>query len=76
MEPEFLVLAGVAMVNLVATAVVARNDAYSRRQKLLQAAMVWILPALGAVVCLVAARVDALAYRPVTEEFVDSAGAG
>ena len=65
----------VVALDLAATVVVVRSALYTRRQKSLQVLLAWLVPVVGAIACLVAARNDARPYRPATGEFVDNAGA-
>jgi hypothetical protein len=48
----FLVIAGIAIVNFVASVCVMRSAIYSNAQKGLQIAFVWVVPLLGAAVVL------------------------
>lgn len=51
--PLFLLAAVLLAANLVATVVVLRSELYSGPQRALQLALVWLLPVLGAIVCVV-----------------------
>ena len=46
-----LILASVVLFNLVASIAVLRTSAFSMPQRLLQLAVIWLLPVLGAVIC-------------------------
>ena len=68
-------LAIVLVLDLAASWRVASSPAYSRRQKALQLAVTWLVPVLGAVVCLALVHHDnrpAPAQKP--QEFFDNAG--
>jgi hypothetical protein len=39
-----------AVTNIAVTLAIARSDAYTRNQKLIQSIVVWLLPVLGAVI--------------------------
>jgi hypothetical protein len=43
---------GTVVLNLWATRTVARSDAYTPRQKQAQSLVVWLVPVVGAVLCL------------------------
>jgi hypothetical protein len=47
------VLAGIAVANIIASALVMQSEIHSSVQKGLQLALVWLLPLLGAAVVLV-----------------------
>lgn len=49
----FLLLAGIAVADIVASALVMQSAIYSSAQKGLQLALVWLIPLLGAAVVLV-----------------------
>ena len=70
-----LLLAGVIALDLVATIVVSRDAESARRQKILQLVLIWALPVIGAIVCLVAGLAHRRAYRKRSEEFADNADA-
>lgn len=62
-------LAGLALgLSLAATYLVVISTAYTRRQKLLQYAAIWLLPLLGASTCIVVAGSDRRPPPPPRKE--------
>ena len=51
MELILLLIAGVALINIAASAVILRVSAFSTSQRLLQLMVIWFVPILGAIVC-------------------------
>ena len=60
MELILLLAAGVAVINVAASVVVLRVSAFSASQRLLQLMFIWLVPVLGAVVCVAFASSQAL----------------
>ena len=58
MSPVLIVglVAGLALVNVAATVAVVRDSGLTPRQRLLQAALIWAVPVLGAVATFVFRR--------------------
>ena len=76
-----LVIAGIAatlLLNLCASAVLLRATTLTINKKLVQLLLVWLLPLIGAVICISLHRSDAFHTQPAkTQQFfenVDSSG--
>ena len=76
MEVPAILLAGLVVLDVWATVLVVGDYELERRRKALQLVLIWAVPLLGAVLCLVVAYVRRRAYRKRSEEFVDSGGCG
>ncbi len=59
MSWQAVILGLLVLLDLGATLAVLRNPALSSGQRAFQAVLVWLLPPIGAVVCLVFASMDA-----------------
>jgi len=51
MNPVYLAIAVVAIANTVASFSILRSDGLTARQRVIQLALVWLLPLVGAVIC-------------------------
>jgi hypothetical protein len=60
MQLTLLAIAVVALINIVASVAVLRVPALSPSQRLLQFGLIWLVPIIGAVVCIVFASSQAL----------------
>ena len=60
MERTHLLVAVVVLVNAVASVVVLRIPVFSTQQRLLQLALIWFVPIIGAIVCAAFASSQAL----------------
>ena len=60
MQLTLLLVAVVAVVNVVASVVVLRAPVFSLSQRLLQLGFIWLVPIIGAVVCMAFASSQAL----------------
>lgn len=69
MELTFLLVAIVAIVNVFASVAVLRVSAFSTSQRWLQLGLIWLVPIIGAVVCVAFAHSQALG--PSTSSTVD-----
>jgi hypothetical protein len=68
----YAAVAALILVNVVTTARVVRTESYSGHQKAIQAALVWLVPILGALmVWLVARQVAAESEPPHADHFSD-----
>ena len=59
MKLILMLISVVAMINVAASVVVLRAPIFSSSQRLLQLALIWIVPVIGAVVCVVFASSQA-----------------
>ena len=57
------------LLNLLASVAVIRNRGFSQRQRLLQLLVVWLLPVLGSVACLVFASTQFREISPASSDF-------
>ena len=64
-----LILASLALFNLVASIAVLRTSAFATPQRLLQLAVIWLLPVLGAVIC--GAFVSSQGLGPASPRSID-----
>lgn len=62
-------LAAMILINVVASVVVLRSGATKPAQKLLQVALVWVVPIVGAVLSLAFAKSDGLVTDPPSGTF-------
>lgn len=69
MELTLLLVAVVALINVFASAAVLRVAAFSPTQRLLQLALIWLVPVIGAVVC--AAFASSQALGPTSPSTID-----
>ena len=60
MQLALLLVVVVVLVNVAASVVVLRVSVFSPSQRLLQLALIWLLPIIGAVVCVAFASSQAL----------------
>ena len=60
MKLILLLVAVAALINIAASVVVFRVSVFSSSQRLLQLAFIWLVPIIGAVVCMVFASSQAL----------------
>ena len=72
-----LILVGVALLlNLFATYVVTQSTSYTTERKTLQVILVWLIPLLGAIICIVFERADRSATPTQrSSEFCENADA-
>lgn len=73
-QTAVLVLLG--LLNLVATARVVGSPSYSAAQRMLQTILIWLLPVVGAVVCIRMAQLDAGVTRPDLSAHAPDPGTG
>lgn len=69
MELTLLLIAAVALINIVASVVVLRVPVFSPSQRLLQFALIWLVPIIGAVAC--AAFASSQALGPASPSTID-----
>lgn len=69
-----LVLLG--LLNLVATAGVVGSPSYSAAQRMLQTIVIWLLPVVGAVLCIRMVQLDAREAPPVLSAHDPDPGTG
>ena len=70
-------LGTLVLLNAVATFIVAKHGTYPTSRKVAQYIFIWLVPALGAVACILVALTDAVAIRrSKSQEFFESADAG
>jgi hypothetical protein len=69
MELTLLLVAALALVNIVASVAVLRVPVLSPSQRVLQLALIWFIPVIGAIVCI--AFVSSQATRPTSSSTVD-----
>jgi len=68
--------AAAVLLNLFATYTVARSYSYTAGRKVLQMLVIWLLPVLGAAICIIFARMDALATPAIRpQEFCENVDA-
>ena len=76
--PAYVVTGLVVLAVLLAgyaSWVVVRAHSYSRGSKLLQLAIVWLVPVIGPVLCVAFARADSAAARTTSPEFYENVDA-
>lgn len=73
-----IMLLAVLVVNVLSSIRIARRVSLSRTQRLVQFAIVWCVPIVGAIVCLAVISIDAVLEEavPDTTSFVESGAAG
>lgn len=69
MELILLFVAAVVIINVIASIAVLRVSVFSSPQRLLQLALIWLVPVIGAVVCMAFASSQALG--PASPNAVD-----
>ena len=69
MELTLLLVAVVMLINVAASVVVLRVSVFSPSQRVLQLALIWLVPVIGAVVC--AAFASSQALGPASPSTID-----